>query len=82
MPSIQQLSAEGEVNVAEYLPRRRRGKYLAIFTDGLRLIIVLVKFSEKNMKSLKKIELNMKTNKSGLALQSRPNCSIITARPR
>ena len=28
-----QLFAEGEVNIAEYLPRRSRGKYSAIFTE-------------------------------------------------
>ena len=28
-----QLFAEGEVNIGEYLPSRRRGKYLPIFTE-------------------------------------------------
>ena len=28
-----QLFAEGEVNIGEYLPSRRRGKYSPIFTE-------------------------------------------------
>ena len=33
--TLKQLFAEGEVNVAEYLPRGSRGKYSATFTDPL-----------------------------------------------
>ena len=31
--NIQELFAEGEVNIGEYLPSRRRGKYSPIFTS-------------------------------------------------
>ena len=75
---ISQLFAEGEVNIAEYLPRRSRGKYSAIFTEpevNNCFSIIFKEECEKREENLANHEKQM-----SLSLEIMPRNPIITAR--